>query len=75
VSNDRNVSTLEPRGERRELVRIVRQIQALTAELDELRRHAAADPQVQARERTLEQLRWRLAAVARRIATDWGAAA
>ena len=75
MSNDRSVSTLEPRGERRELVRIVREIQTLTAELDELRRQAAVDPQVQARERTLEQLRWRLAAVARRIATDWGAAA
>ena len=70
MSNDRNVSTLELPGERRELVRIVRQIQTLTAELDELRPHTAADSEVQARERTLEQLRWRLAAVARRTATD-----
>jgi hypothetical protein len=70
VSNDRNVSTLEPPGERRELVRIVRQIQTLTAELDDLGRHAAANPEVQAKERTLEQLRWRLAAAARRTATD-----
>ena len=71
MSNDRNLSTLEPGGERRELVRVLRQIQTLTAELDHLCRHAAADPpEVQARERTLEQLRWRLAAVARRTATD-----
>jgi hypothetical protein len=70
VSSDRNVSTLEASDERRELVRIVRQIQTLTAELDELRRQPAATPEVQASERTLEQLRWRLAAVARRTATD-----
>ena len=67
MSNDRNVSTLEPRDE---LGWLVRWIQTLTAELDELRPHAAANPEVQARERTLEQLRWRLAAVARRTATD-----
>ena len=70
MSNDRNVSTLEPPGERRELVRIVRQIQTLMAELDDLGRHAAANPEVQAKERTLEQLRWRLAAVVRRTATE-----
>jgi hypothetical protein len=70
VSNDRVVNTLEPRGERRELGRLIRQIQTLTAEVDELRRHTAADPEVQAKKRTLEQLRWRLAAVARRTATN-----
>ena len=69
MHNDRNVSALDPRGER-ELVRIVRQIQTLTAELDELRRYAPAGPEVQAKERSLEQARWRLAAVAQRTATD-----
>jgi len=70
VTNDRNVRTLKPLSERCELVRIIRQIQTLTAELDDLRRHTAAGSEVQARERTLEQLRWRLAAVARRTAAD-----
>ena len=69
MSNARNVSHREPNGAQRELVRLVRRIQTLTAELDELRRHAAS-PEVQAKEHTLEQLRWRLATVARRTATD-----
>jgi len=68
VSNARNVSTFEPHGSR-ELVRLVRRIQTLTADLDDIGRHAAS-PEVQAKEHTLEQLRWLLAAVARRTATD-----
>jgi hypothetical protein len=55
-------------GERQELVRLVRRIQALTLELHELRRRDA--PGLDAKERTLDQLRWRLANVARRAATD-----
>lgn len=54
--------------ERRDLIRLIRRIQALTLEIQELRRRGA--PELAARERTLEQLRWRLAAVARRTATD-----
>jgi hypothetical protein len=42
----------------------------LAAELDELRRYAPTDPEIQAKERTLERVRWRLAAVAQRTATD-----
>jgi hypothetical protein len=61
---------VEPRGKRRELVRLVRRIQALTLELHELRQREAGTPELYAKERTLEQLRWRLAAVARRAATD-----
>jgi hypothetical protein len=57
----------EPNGERGELVR---RIQTLTVELDHVGRQTAASPEVQAKERTLEQLRWRLAAVARRTATE-----
>jgi hypothetical protein len=60
----------EPNGERGELVRLVRRIQTLTVELDDVGRHTTASPEVQAKERTLEQLRWRLAAVARRTATE-----
>jgi hypothetical protein len=55
---------VEPRGKRRELVRLVRRIQALTLELHELRQREAGTPELYAKERTLEQLRWRLAAVA-----------
>lgn len=67
----RNVSPHEPRArERGEAVRLVRRIQALFLELEELRRHEQRSPEIQAKERTLEQLRWRLAAVARRTASD-----
>ena len=59
-----------PGSERSELVRLVRRIQALTIELHETRRLDLARADVEAKERLLEQLRWRLAAVARRAATD-----
>jgi len=59
-----------PRAERAELVRLVRRIQALTLELQEPRRRELDQADVEAKERLLEQLRWRLAAVARRAATD-----
>lgn len=55
-------------GERQEVLRLVRRIQVLTLELHELRRREA--PELDAKERTLDQLRWRLATVARRAATD-----
>lgn len=69
----RDVSPFEPRShERREAVRLVRQIQTLflELELEELRRHEQRTPEIQAKERRLEQLRWRLAAVARRSVSD-----
>jgi regulator of replication initiation timing len=50
MSTARPVNSFEPNGTRRELVQLVRRIQALTLELEELRR--------------------RLATVARRTATD-----
>lgn len=66
----------EPSGERRELARLVRRIETLTLELQELQQREPDSPAVNAKERTLEQLRWRLAAVARRTATyDLGNAA
>ncbi len=65
-----------PHGTRRELAGLIRRIQALTLELAELRQHGGAAPGLRAKERTLDQLRWRLANVARRAATDdLGAAA
>ena len=65
----------EPRGERRELVQLIQQIQALTHELQELQRPKQDSPEFDAKGRTLEQLRWRLASVARRTATDHPGAA
>lgn len=71
----RNVKP-EPRGERRELLRLIREIQALKLELDALRRLGQLGPEARAKEHTLDQLRWRLAVVARRSAgTGVGAAA
>ena len=66
-----NVSPFEPRArERREAVRLVRRIQVLFLELEELRRYEQRTPEIQVKERRLEQLRWRLASVARRSAPD-----
>jgi hypothetical protein len=59
----------DPRAERAELVRLARRIQALTLELQEPRRRELDQADLEAKECLLEQLRWRLAAVARRAAT------
>jgi hypothetical protein len=68
---NRDVSPFEPRSrERREVVRLVRRIQALSLELEELRRREEDNRELRVREHALEQLRWRLAAVARRSASD-----
>ncbi len=76
MPTSRSVNRSEPRGERGELLRLIRRIQALTLELNTLRQLDGADPELQVRERALEQLRWRLAVVARRAAAnDVGAAA
>ncbi len=55
---------------RSELVRLVRQVQDLTLELAELQQQPGADLELEAKQRTLDQLRWRLASVARRTATN-----
>jgi hypothetical protein len=76
MPTSRNLNHFEPRGTRRELVGLIRRIQALTLELAELRQHGGATPELRAKERTLDQLRWRLASVARQTAADdLGAAA
>lgn len=59
-----------PRGPRRELIRVIRQIQALTLELQVLRQRVGRDTELREKERALDRLRWRLAAVARRAASD-----
>jgi hypothetical protein len=48
----------------------VLRIQALTLELEEDRRRELDHADVEAKQRLPEQLRWRLAAVARRTASD-----
>lgn len=53
----------------REVVRLIRQIQARTLELKVLGERRGA-PELRARERELERLRWRLAVAARRAAAD-----
>jgi hypothetical protein len=45
-------------------------MQALKFELPEVRAHAEPQPELHAKERELEQLHWRFAACARRLATD-----
>ena len=57
-------------GERHEVLRLIRQIQALTLEVQELRNHPEARLELEAKEQTREQLRWRLAVVARRAAAN-----
>jgi hypothetical protein len=59
-----------------ELRQLIRAIQELTLELAQLRHAEDSGPEFEAKEHTLEQLRWRLAALARKLATDdFGAAA
>lgn len=70
MPSSRDVRPFEPGDERRELVRLVRQIQTRTLEVRELQLRQAGAPELHAKERTLEQLRWRLATVARRAATN-----
>ena len=70
MSTSQRPDSFQSHGRRREVVRLIREIRALTVELDLLRRHPSDDPELHRKERTLEQLRWRLAAVARRTATD-----
>jgi hypothetical protein len=64
------VNEFVPRGPKRELMRLIGQVQALNGELDALRQRGAGDRELRAKERALEQLRWRLAEVARHAATD-----
>jgi hypothetical protein len=68
------VSTWEARRARQEASRLLRCIDLLTRELRSLQHRGG--PDVDLKERELERLRWRLAAVARRtVPGDAGAAA
>ena len=70
MTPSRTASPFEPTGRRRELARLVGQIQTLTLELQNLRQRELETPEIDAKERTLERLRRQLAAVAKRTATD-----
>lgn len=70
-----DASRAEPTAERRELIRLVRRIQALTLELRTMQQLDGVEAELRAKERALEQLRWRLAVVARRAALENGGAA
>jgi hypothetical protein len=70
MTTKRPMNPSEPSAERRELARIVRQIQTVALELQELEWREADAPAVNAKERRLDQLRWQLAGVARRTATE-----
>jgi hypothetical protein len=58
------------RHSRSGLARLVRRIQELTLELEELREQRGADQEIEAKERTREELRWQLVAVVRRTAAN-----
>ncbi len=59
-----------------ELLQVIRAVQELTLELVELRHEEHAWAELEAKELRLELLRWRLAGLARRLASDdFGAAA
>jgi hypothetical protein len=70
MPNADDVSPFDETSERRELIRVVRRLQAVTLELRELRARKRGGAELEAKERALEQLRWRLANVARRAATQ-----
>ncbi len=70
MTTKRPMNPFEQSSERRELVQLVRRIQTLSLEVQEAGRRGVDTPAVDAKKRMLEQLRWRLAAVARRTATD-----
>ena len=63
------LNPFELSGERHELAQLVGRIQTLTLELEELQSRELDTAAADAKKRTLDQLRWRLAAVARRTAT------
>jgi hypothetical protein len=55
----------------RQLTRLIDQIEALTRELEALRLRGHQEPNLHAKERAREHLRWKLAVVARRAAVEF----
>jgi hypothetical protein len=67
---NRPLEPFELSGDRHELGRLVARIQTLTLELQAALRDRPDSAEVAAKTHTLDQLRWRLAAISRRNATD-----
>jgi hypothetical protein len=59
------VSSWAARNARQEVTRLLQRIRTLTLELRELERRGVTGPVVEAKERLLERMRWRLATVVR----------
>jgi hypothetical protein len=70
MTTNHPVEPFELSGDRHELGRLVARIQTLTLELQAVRRDRPDSAEFDAKTHTLDQLRWRLAAIARRSATD-----
>jgi len=70
MSTGHTVNPFEPSSQQRKIAHLVRRIQLLTLELQEARKRERHTTELAAKQRTLEQLRWRLAALARRAAHD-----
>jgi hypothetical protein len=66
----RSQNLSRPQSSRDELRQIIRAIHELTLELAALRHEGHGGSDLAAKEHMLERLRWRLAALARRLATD-----
>ena len=64
----REASDVRPPRSRREVTRLLQQIQALMLELRQLEQRGASRSEREPKEQRLERLRWRLAATARRAA-------
>jgi chemotaxis regulatin CheY-phosphate phosphatase CheZ len=61
----RTTSGWDARKARHEVTRLLQRIRTLTRELRELEQRGITGPVVEAKERLVEQLRWRLATVVR----------
>jgi hypothetical protein len=70
MTSNHPLEPFELSDDRHELGRLVARIQTLTLELQAARRDRPDSAELDAKAHTLEQLRWRLAAISRRSATD-----
>ena len=69
MSTNYDATPLEPPEAGREVLRLVQRIQMLALKLEALRRRGVSVSELRAKERTLDQLHWRLATAARDTAT------
>jgi hypothetical protein len=69
MPHDEERGSVQPRRRER-VIRLLHEIRTLTIELETARRAGESGQQLRRKERALERLRWRLAAVARRAALE-----